>query len=153
MLMTEMDQIYRVDDNLFIGAYWPRLNFEKFKELGITAIVNLMEENLYDPTSQGFVYLHKGFPDDWYPPHSFIKEILEFIDVNISKGKVFVHCSMGISRSGGMVVAWLMRKHPNWRWKDALSYVNQSRLIYPALEIKESILDYFESIEGKRREI
>ena len=151
--MTEMDQIYKVDDNLYIGAYWPRLNFDKFKELGITAIVNLMEENLYDPTSQGFFYLHKGFPDDWYPPHNFIREILEFIDIHISKGKVFVHCSMGISRSGGMVVAWLMRKHPNWTWKDALSYVNQSRLIYPAIEIKESILDYFESIEGNRREI
>ncbi|MFW9771563.1 MAG: dual specificity protein phosphatase family protein [Candidatus Thorarchaeota archaeon] len=151
--MAELDQIYRIDDNLYIGAYWPRLNFEKFKELGITAIVNLMEENLYNPTSQGFTYLHKGFPDDWYPPHSFIKEILEFIDINIREGKVFVHCSMGISRSGGIVVAWLMKVHPNWSWKDALSYVNQSRLVYPAREIKQSILDYFESIEGKRREI
>lgn len=151
--MTEMDQIYRVHSNLYIGAYWPRLNFKKFKEIGITAIVNLMEENLYDPTSQGFAYLHKGFPDDWYPPHTYLEEIIGFIDKHIKNGKVLVHCAMGVSRSGGIIVAWLLKQNPNWNWTDAINYVWQSRLIYPAIEIKESILDYFESIEGRRRDI
>ena len=150
--MVELDQIYRIEENLYIGAYWPRLNFSKFKEIGITAIVNVMEDDLYDPSPLGFYYLFKGFPDDWYPPHSFIKEILDFINLHIKNGKVLVHCAMGISRSGGMIVAWLLREHPDWSWNDALEYVNQSRLIYPAVEIRESVLDYFESIEGYRRE-
>ncbi|MBD3211779.1 MAG: hypothetical protein GF311_04150 [Candidatus Lokiarchaeota archaeon] len=152
MSQPELDQIYKIHKNLYIGAYWPRLNFQKFKKLGITAIVNLMEEDLYDPRPLGFTYLHRGFPDDWYPPHSFLKDILEFIDEQIEKGKVLVHCAMGISRSGGIIVAWLLKAHPEWTWDDALEYVYQSRLIYPAIEIKESILDYFENIEGKRRE-
>ncbi|MCJ7647635.1 MAG: dual specificity protein phosphatase family protein, partial [Candidatus Lokiarchaeota archaeon] len=107
--MVELDQVYNVYPNLYIGAFWPRLNFPKFKELGITAIVNLMEENYYDPTTLGFEYLFKGFPDDWYPPHSYIEEILEFIDIHIKNGKVLVHCAMGISRSGGLIVAWIMK--------------------------------------------
>lgn len=74
--MVELDQIYKVHDNLYIGAYWPRLNFEKFKEIGITAIVNLMEENFYDPTCLGFNYLYKGFPDDWYPPQLYRRDII-----------------------------------------------------------------------------
>ena len=45
----------------------------------------------------------------------------------------------------------LLKENPNWSWNDALKYVKKSRLIYPAIEIKESILDYFESIEGHRR--
>ena len=149
--MVELDQIYKVHDNLYIGAYWPRLNFEKFKEIGITAIINLMEENFYDPTRLGFTYLHKGFPDDWYPPHSYLKEILSFIDKQIKDGKVLVHCAMGISRSGGIIVAWILKENPTWGWKDAMDYINKSRLIFPAVEIRESVLDYFESIEGKRR--
>jgi protein-tyrosine phosphatase len=150
--MVELDQIYKVHENLYIGAYWPRLNFEKFKKIGITAIVNLMEENYYDPTTLGFNYLFKGFPDDCYPPHNSLKEILSFIEQHIEKGKVLVHCAMGISRSGGVIIAWLLSTYPNWSWTDALEYVNKSRLVFPAVEIKESVLDYFESIEGKRRE-
>ncbi|MFO7795532.1 MAG: dual specificity protein phosphatase family protein [Promethearchaeati archaeon] len=152
MKQPELDQIYKVHKNLYIGAYWPRLNFEKFKKIGITAIVNLMEDNLYNPVPLGFDYLFRGFPDDWYPPHKYLKDILEFIDEHIEKGKVLVHCAMGISRSGGIIMAWLLKEHPNWTWDDALDYVYKSRLIYPAIEIKESILDYFEEIEGKRRD-
>ncbi len=148
-----MDQIYEVHKNLYIGAYWPRLNFEKFKQIGITAIVNLMEEKHYDPTYLGFSYLHKGFPDDTYPPHEYLGEILDFIDTHLNNnGKVLVHCSMGISRSGGMIVAWLLKENPTWRWRDAVSYVNKTKLISPAVEIRESTLDYLESIESHRRD-
>jgi protein-tyrosine phosphatase len=59
---------------------------------------------------------------------------------------------MGISRSGGIIVAWLLKNNPKWSWSDAMNYVNKSRLIFPAIEIKESVLDYFESIQGFRRE-
>ena len=41
--MPDMDEIYKVNENLYIGAYWPRLNFKKIEQEGITAIVNLME--------------------------------------------------------------------------------------------------------------
>lgn len=150
--MPEMDDIYKVHKNLFIGAYWPRLNFKKFKKIGITAIVNLMEDNHYDPRPLGFAYLHRGFPDEWFVPHNFLKDIIEFIDEHIKNGKVLVHCAMGISRSGGIIVAWLLKENPNWSWNDALEYVNESRLIYPAIEIRESILEYLESVEGRRRE-
>lgn len=150
--MPDMDDIYKVHENLYIGAYWPRINFKKLKKEGITAIVNLMEENHYNPRNLGFNYLHRGFPDDWYVPHSFLKDILEFIDVHIRKGKVLVHCAMGISRSGGIIVAWLLKQNPDWSWSDAMDYVGRSRLIFPAVEIRESVLDYFESFEGRRRE-
>jgi len=147
-----LDEVYKVSKRLFIGAYWPRLNFERLKKKGIGAIVNVMEDNLYDPRSIGFAYLHEGFPDETYPSHNSLKEILDFIERNIQNGGVLVHCAMGLSRSAGIILAYLMKKNPSWSWDEALDYVNQSRSIYPALEIKESILDYFESISGKRRE-
>ncbi|MFX0071954.1 MAG: dual specificity protein phosphatase family protein [Candidatus Hermodarchaeota archaeon] len=145
-----MDEIFKVHKNLYIGAYWPQLNFNKLKEIGITAIVNLMEMNHYTPP-EGFIYLYKGFPDNTYPPHRYLKEILNFIDENIKEGKVLVHCAMGISRSGGIIVAWLLKEHPQWSWSDAINYVWKVRRILPAIEIRESVLDYLESIEGHRR--
>ena len=150
--MSELNYIFEVHDNLYIGGYWPSLDFEKLKETGITAIVNLMEENVYDPRPHGFAYLYRGFADDWYVPHEFLEEIFEFIDYHIKNGKVLVHCARGVSRSGGIIVAWLLKEHDDWTWDKAVEYVSKSRLIYPAVEIKESILEYFESIENRRRE-
>jgi len=150
--IPELDQIFEVYKNLYIGAYWPRLNFGKFKEIGITAIVNLMEESLYNPTNLGFSYLHKGFPDDTYPSHEYLDEILNFIDYHLKESeKVLVHCSMGISRSGGIIVGWLLKENLTWSWTDAMSYVNNSKFIAPAVEIRQSILDYLEVIEKNRR--
>lgn len=150
--MPDMDDIHKVHKNLYIGAYWPQINFKKLKQEGITAIVNLMEESHYDPRPLGFAYLHRGFPDECYVSHSFLKDILDFIDTHIKKGKVLVHCAMGISRSGSIIIACLLKENLDWSWNDALEYVNKSHLILPAVEIRESVLDYFEHLEGKRRE-
>jgi len=59
---------------------------------------------------------------------------------------------MGISRSGSIIIACLLKENLDWSWNDALEYVNKSHLILPAVEIRESVLDYFEHLEGKRRE-
>ncbi len=151
--MTDLDQIYSIQENFYIGGYWPGLNFKQLKKIGITAIVNLMEESYYNPTGLGIAYLHKGFPDDTYLPHGYLEEILAFIEINLKEhGKVLVHCSMGISRSGGIVCAWLLKENPEWSWKDALSFVSKVKFIAPAVEIRESILDYLEKLEKKRRD-
>ena len=150
--MSELNSIFEVHKNLYISGYWPSLDFHKLKDIGITAIVNLMENKVYDPRPYGFAYLYRGFADDWFVPHEYIEEIFDFIDNHIRYGKVLVHCARGVSRSGGIIVAWLLKEYNDWTWDKAVKYVSKSRLIYPAVEIKESILDYFEKIENRRRE-
>ncbi len=111
-----------------------------------------MEHKLYTPPKRLYAYLHKGFPDDSYPPPEYIEEILSFIEKHLNEsGKVLVHCSMGISRSGGIVVACLLKKNPMWSWRDAVSYVSKVKFIAPAVEIREAILDYLEKSENRRR--
>ena len=75
------------------------------------------------------------------------------MDLHIKErnGKVLVHCAMGISRSGGIVAAWLLKENSTWTWSDTIKFIWKSRKILPAVEIRESILDYLESIENCRR--
>ena len=70
----------------------------------------------------------------------------------IKNGKVFVHCAAGISRSGGIVVGRTLIEHPEWSWSEAMEYISEYRQIWPAVEIKASILDYLEEKYGKYRD-
>ncbi len=149
--MSHCCEIYKIQENLFFSGYWPGFDFEELEKMGITAIVNLMEREMYTPPKGTFKYLHKGFPDDARIPPNYLTEILNFIEVHTKNGKVLVHCSMGISRSGGICVAWLMHQNKNWSWKDAVNYIKEVHPVYPAKEIRESVLEYFESTEGKKR--
>ncbi|MHA2196096.1 MAG: hypothetical protein ACXABO_10940 [Promethearchaeota archaeon] len=57
----------------------------------------------------------------------------------------------GYIQSGGIIVAWLLKEHPTWSWGNAISYVKKTKFIAPAVEIRESILDYLEEMERRRR--
>ena len=95
---------------------------------GITSVVNLLEpsfeEIARDEKNVGFRVLHSPIDDFRAPTLNQLNKIVDWIDNEIvSGGKVLVHCAMGISRSGGIVVAWLLKQNPNWSWSDALDFV------------------------------
>ena len=45
----------------------------------------------------------------------YFDHCIEFIDYNIKKGNVLVHCMMGISRSSTIVIAYLMKTY-SWSY-------------------------------------
>ena len=145
-----MQKIYKITDKLYIGSYRAAKKLKKLKKEGITAILNLMEKEKYNPSSE-FNYLHKPIKDRTYINHKDIQEILNFIDKNLKNGKVLVHCASGISRSGGVIIARLLIENPDWNWEEARKFVRKSSTISPHPKIRQSILDFLESIEGKRR--
>ncbi len=145
-----MEKIYKITENLYIGSYRAAKKLKKLRKAGITAIVNLMEREKYHPPSE-FKYLFKSLKDRTYINHEDLQEILTFIENNAVNGKVLVHCASGISRSGGIAVARLLITHPDWTWERARKFVRETTTISPHPNIRQSILDYLEGIEGKRR--
>ncbi|TFG04404.1 MAG: hypothetical protein EU539_10870 [Promethearchaeota archaeon] len=145
-----MEKIYKITDKLYVGSYRAARRLKKLKKEGINAIVNLMEKEKYDPGTD-FNYLFKPLKDREYIKFEDLHEILDFIEKETKKGKVLVHCHSGISRSGGIIIARLLSEHPDWTWDSARKFARTMRSISPHPRIKESILDYFEKIEGKPR--
>ena len=145
-----MEKIYKITDNLYIGSYRAAKKLKKLKKEGITAIVSIMEKEKRKPSPE-FNYLFKAIKDRTYINHEDLQEILSFIEKNAAEGKVLVHCESGISRSGGIVVARLLMENPNWTWEKARRFVRKITTISAHPNIRQSILDFLESIEGKRR--
>ena len=143
----------RVQENLFIGSAVGMTdeNLPELKERGIKAILNLMMTCRYDP-GPDFHFLHKPLPDGEPFPRRDIEEMLGFIEKHVEIGGVLVHCAAGISRSGSIITAWVLRQHPSWSWDDAIERVRRYRHILPHPSIKNSVLDYLEEKEGIRRE-
>ena len=62
---------------------------------------------------------------------------------------ILVHCSMGISRSSFVIVAYLMRSQ-GWTWREALEYVKARRsCVDPNPYFVAGLNDYQEHLRGK----
>lgn len=138
-----MQKIDKIINNLYIGSYRAVKRSKELRRNKIKAIVTLMEKNKYHPPPE-YEHLFVKIEDKTYIPHDVLKRILDFIDKNIKKGAVLVHCNSGISRSGGVVVAYLLKVHPELTYEQVRKYVRNFHTISPHPNIKQSILDYFE---------
>lgn len=104
-------------DYLYLGSDLVARNLPQLQSNGITHVVNTAGTicnnyfdgelkykrlNLYDMASQDIF--------------SYFLEVIDFIEnARSEKGKVFVHCQQGVSRSASFVIAYLM-------WRDHLDY-------------------------------
>ncbi|MFQ5851719.1 MAG: dual specificity protein phosphatase family protein [Candidatus Binatia bacterium] len=76
----------------------------------VTALLNLCEEESYDPP-QKIDFYHDGFPDIQPFPLEKIWDCVRWIDQRIGAGhRVLVHCAEGNSRSVSVVMAYLLYK-------------------------------------------
>ena len=61
------------------------------------------------------------------PDLDWLREMVEFVEENRREGRTtFVHCRNGVSRSGLVVVAYLMFEH-DWSRDEALEFVRSKR--------------------------
>ena len=110
-----------IEDGLYMGGD------EKSPPFGTTAVLNLCEKE--DPYRTD-VYLWEPIPDAAPAPDlDWLRRMVKFVDDNRRAGrKTFVHCRNGVSRSGLVVVAYLMFKN-RWTRDEALEFVRSKREI------------------------
>jgi hypothetical protein len=94
---------------------------------GTHAVLNLCEKP--DPYERP-VHLWEPIRDaEPAPEVAWLRRMVEFVDTQRRKGRTtYVHCFNGVSRSGLVVVAYLMFAH-DWTRDEALEFVRQKRPI------------------------
>ena len=95
-----------VAPGLILGRRPSRLDTERFRALGVTAILDLCAELPATRARTGREdYLSLPVLDYASPTPAQLDEAIRWIDAH-RDGKVYVHCALGRSRSATVVAAW-----------------------------------------------
>ena len=118
-LTKEEPNYSRIEDGLYLGG---RVSDPP---PGTQAVLNLCElEDPYRVNSQKWEPIHDAEP---VPTLDWLREQVGFIESERAAGRiVFVHCRNGVSRSGMVMAAYLMRRE-NWSREKALEFLRSRR--------------------------
>lgn len=142
-----VDPISKINDSIYLGQSRTTEYADILTSLGITHIVSI-GHTPHSPTLMGKFnkFELKNVLDD--PKEDLAKHfpnIFEFIRCAIKGGgKVYIHCTMGLSRSATVAIAFL-RANGNFKsLQESYDYVKQKRhWINPNLGFKEQLSKFF----------
>lgn len=103
-------------------------DFKNLKSEGITHIISLTEDKIYDAPAFISKVLHISIPDeDAMNIAAHFQQTFDFIeDAKRENGKVLVHCHAGMSRSITIVAAYLIKEF-KWSAEKALQEIAQKK--------------------------
>ena len=101
-------------DSVWVGSFTSSLNEAPLKEHGITHIINCTRELPCRFPTQ-FNYLHIKLIDQTHQNIiSTFHNAIDFINEGLNKGgSILIHCGNGSSRSGSIIIAFLLSRIKN----------------------------------------
>ncbi|KAF7466022.1 Hypothetical predicted protein [Marmota monax] len=136
---TMLNHINEVWPNLFLGDAYAARDKSQLIQMGITHVVNVAAGKFQVDTGAKFYH---GMPLEYYgieaDDNPFFDLSVYFLPVaqyirtalNTPRGRVLVHCAMGVSRSATLVLAFLMI-YENMTLVEAIQTVQAHRDICP----------------------
>lgn len=136
--------------NVFLGPYACAMKkqFDLLKQTGITHIICVRQEEearFVKPNFENdFKYLVVNISDD--SSENIIKhfpEVCAFLDSALSEGgRILMHGNAGISRSGALLIAYIMQRH-NLSYTEALRLVQLRRFcVSPNEGFQAQLMEY-----------
>lgn len=123
---------------VWIGRKLSRAEADQAVSRGITAVLDLTAEfSEADPFLAGN-YLNLPVLDLTAPTTTQLEEAAAFMQKHSLRGKAYVHCKIGYSRSAAAVGAYLLK---NGRARTAEEAVRLIRRVRPSLIVRSEILD------------
>lgn len=125
---TPVERLSQITPQLYIGGQHDKRGWAKLLSMGITAVVNMREEE-FDDAAAGIAperYLHLPTIDHTAPSIEHLCEGIAFIREEIENGgKVYIHCASGIGRAPTMATAYFISTGSTL--KEALATIKRVR--------------------------
>lgn len=142
------EPIHKIVDHLYLGDFRAADNPELLKSHGITHIVNCAF-NLPSKYNGMFTYLDLKLKDE--PEQVIFPQVdnaYKFIMENRNTN-VFVHCVHGMSRSGSVIVYYLM-KEKGMKMQEAIEFIGKIReVINPNEGFRRQLMEKEKEIFGE----
>jgi hypothetical protein len=120
----------QITDNIFLGGSGCD-DVRVYKNLGISCVVNMTRSartELPNPNKEHFLYVNVEDDDNQDMTQAW-DQGLAFLEAALARGdKILVHCQRGVSRSGSLVIAHIMRTE-KMTYANALEFVREQRPI------------------------
>ncbi|XP_030060835.1 uncharacterized protein LOC115471273 [Microcaecilia unicolor] len=156
---TSTGHVNEVWPHLYLGDAYTARDKAQLSQLGITHILNAADGRFHVNTGPRFYkdmeidYYGIEADDDpefnlsiyFYPAARYIRAAL-----NSPKGRIFIHCAMGISRSATLVLAFLMICE-NMTLVDAIQTVSKHRDISPNSGFLEQLRQLDTTLVSERK--
>lgn len=117
-----------IGNRIFVGGYPAASNERLLRDNNICAVVTCARE-LSPVLLDGVNYHHIDLRDR-HSEHlvDHLLETIPFIDKNIKRGNVLIHCAMGKSRSVSVAIAYLILRK-NLSYQNAFKLIQRARCI------------------------
>jgi len=101
----------QISADLYLGGQYNLVGLKKLKQMGITAIVSMRENTIFDKAFfEGLKFLNLPTIDNTPPSIEDLIRGADFVDSEIKNGgKVYIHCRQGIGRGPSMAIAYLLK--------------------------------------------
>jgi protein tyrosine/serine phosphatase len=145
---NELPNFAKVSEKLYRGAQPTREGFRRLKELGVTTVINLRDEDDLAVAekeavkSAGLRYYNVGLPGLSGPSDEQVARVMTVIDAPES-GPVFIHCRRGADRTGTIAAVYRL-SHEGWTAERALAEAKRYGLSWAEFGMKRYIADYYE---------
>ena len=114
---------------LYLGNIGAAEDVKNLKKLNIKAVLTVAAGTSFMKYDKETVENHKVIPAEDFESFDlsvFFEQAIDFIEENLKKTNVLVHCFAGVSRSSSIVIAFLMRKNA-WKFEETLKFVRERR--------------------------
>lgn len=141
----------QVDEGVWLGAVPLRGDAKRFKELGITGVINMCEEYegpLREYQNEGIKQLYLPTVDFHPPTQEMIELGVKFMQEQVTQGGgVYVHCKAGRARSATVVLCYLVACK-DMTAESAQAYLLTKRPhINPRIYERKVVIDFVKSLE------
>ena len=127
---------------IYLGGIFGAMNYNNLQQLGIGAVLTVAAgTNLTYPSHMDHLVIEAD-DTSGYELARYFEECYQFIEKNLKRTNILVHCYAGISRSASILISYFMKKC-KLTFEEGFAYLKSKRkIVSPNPGFRKQLIEY-----------